>query len=151
MINNHGNHGAPINTNLPDPPKARDWIRHLAGLLPFAIALAIVIVASVILPKWLKKGGADDLRGVPEQTSIGVVTQELDNPGHFGGGSVFNAVALQFAGHQVFWDLPPTSAWKPMIGEMVEVHYRVGRTGSHVVHIDSVQWGTAMDPKYRKP
>jgi hypothetical protein len=38
-----------------------------------------------------------------------------------------------------------------MIGEMVEVHYRVGRTGSHVVHIDSVQWGTAMDPKYRKP
>jgi len=141
---------APQNTKLPDPLKATDWVKHISGLIPFAIAIALIIVAFIVLPKWLRDRNIDDFRGVPVQTSAGTVEQVLDNPGHFGGGGVFNAVVIDVDGHKVYWDLPPNSQWKPMIGEIAEVHYRVGKSAGHVVHIDSVQWGTSMDPDYRK-
>lgn len=137
-------------SQLPDAPKSPEWVRHIPGLTPFVIALAVVVGLTIFLPRYLKRVAVDDLRGVPEQTSSGVVRQCLDDPWHFGGGGPFNAVVLEFNRHQVYWDLPETSAWKPMIGELVEVHYRVGRTGNHIVHIDSVQWGTSMDPQFRK-
>ena len=138
-------------TTKPDLPKAIDWLRHLPGLLPFIIAITIVITVSLTLPGWLHQQQVDDLRGVPVQTSSGVVRQLLDNPGNPGGGSAFNAVTIDLGGRQVYWNLPPGSLWKPMIGEIVEVRYRIGKTGSHVIHVDSVQWGTEMDPQYRKP
>ena len=139
----------PQNAKLPDLPKPVDWVNRLPGLLPFAIALAVILAAAFILPNYLRRQAADDLKGVPMQTSAGIVRQCLDDPGHLGGGSVFNAVVIDIGGRQVFWDLPNTSFWKPMIGEMVEVHYRVGKSASHVIHIDYVQWGKAMDPEYR--
>jgi hypothetical protein len=142
--------GAPQNTKLPDLPKPDDWVKHLPGLIPFAIVLALVIFGFVTVPKWLRDRDRDDFRGVPVHTSAGTVEQLLDNPGHFGGAGVFNAVVIEVDGHKVYWDLPPHSQWKPMIGEIAEVRYRVGKSGSHVVHIDSVQWGTSMDPQYRK-
>jgi len=142
--------GAPQNTNLPDHPKARDWVKHISGLVPFAITLALVITGFVVLPQWLRDNDRDDFRGVAVHTSAGTVEQLLDNPGHFGGGGVFNAVVINVDGHKVYWDLPPSSQWKPMIGEIAEVHYRVGKSAGHVVHIDSVQWGASMDPDYRK-
>jgi len=124
------NRDAPLNTNLPDPPKAVDWIRHRAGLIPGLLGVAIVIAVAATLPSYLHRLQADDLRGVPETTSAGVVTYLLDDPGHPGGGGPFNAVVLRFDGHKAFWDLPPTSKWKPMIGEVVEVHYRVDNSGN---------------------
>ena len=139
-----------VNTKLPDPPKAGDFLTHLPGLVPGAVVLALIIAGCLILPKWLHRSAVDDLRGVPVQTSPGIVRQLLDDPGHSGGGTVFNAVVIEINGRQVFWDLPPTSVWRPMIGELVEVHYRVGRGGSHVVHVDSVQWGTLMDTQFKK-
>src|SRR5580704_15581485 len=105
--------GAPINTKLPDPPKAIDWVRNLSGLIPFAIVLALIIAAALILPHWLRSTADGDLRGVPEQTSEGIVRQLLDDPGHPGGGGVFNSVVIEFAQHKVYWDLPPISKWRP--------------------------------------
>jgi len=142
--------GAPQNTKLPDPPTSGDWAKHISGLIPFAIAIALVIIAFVTVPKWLRDKDLDDFRGVPMQTSTGTVEQLLDDPGHFGGGGVFNAVVINVDGRKVYWDLPPHSQWKPMIGEIAEVHYQVGKSAAHMVRIDSVQWGAAMDPEYRK-
>jgi hypothetical protein len=54
-----------------------------------------------------------------------------------GGGGLFNAVTVAFAGRQSYYALPLESRWKPRFHQNVRVTYRVGRR-SGTVHVDAV-------------
>ena len=90
-----------------------------------------------ILPRWLRGRERADFAGVTVQTAPGKVTAIQISPVSSGGGSLFNAVNLEFANHIAYYALPPESRWKPRSGQAVVVRYQIGRQ-TRMVHIDTV-------------
>lgn len=90
-----------------------------------------------VLPRWLHSREQADYAGVATQTVPGKVTALQISPVSSGGGSLFNAVNLEFAGHVAYYALPPESRWSPQRGQNVVVTFRTGRR-TQAVEIDSV-------------
>ena len=103
----------------------------LAGCALFLIGLLGV------LPAWLRAEARADFAGAPLQTAPGTVATIQISPVSQGGGGLFNAVTVTFAGRELYYALPPTSRWQPKRGALVTVVYRVGRK-SRSVQIVSV-------------
>ncbi|BDI29025.1 hypothetical protein CCAX7_10760 [Capsulimonas corticalis] len=116
-----------------------------------AIAGAALLIAGIVwgVPFLARRAAAGDLSGVPAQTASGSVRDINVAVGHAGGGGMHNAVTLEFAHRKVFYILPETSRWIPVIGEPVLVRYRVGRN-SGVAQIDSVT-STSPAAKWAPP
>lgn len=85
-----------------------------------------------VLPRWLHGREAADFAGAALQTAPGRVTALQISPVSTGGGSLFNAVNLAFAGHAAYYALPPESRWKPRSGQPVTVRFQVGRRSGRV-------------------
>ncbi len=90
-----------------------------------------------VLPAWLRAQAQADFAGAALQTAPGTVATIQISPVSQGGGGLFNAVTVAFAGREIYYALPPTSQWKPKRGASVVVAYRVGQK-SGAVHIESV-------------
>lgn len=107
------------------------------GWLAFLVILVALAGLYVGVPAFLKHVAANDLRGIPERTAAGVVTNLQSIPNNPGGGDDWNAVDIRFDGRKMFYSLPRQSRWSPLPQEPVTVRYRIGRSG--VVQIDSVE------------
>lgn len=109
------------------------------AIAAFAGCALILVGLLAILPAWLRGQDRADFAGVTVQTASGTVTSVQISPVTQGGGGLFNGVTVEFAQHQAYYALPPSSHWQPKPFEKtpVTVKYRVGRnTGA--VHVDSV-------------
>lgn len=118
-----------------------DWRQFLKLDLKAAAALigcALFLIGFLaLLPRWLRGQDQADFAGVAAQTAAGKVTAIQISPVSTGGGGLFNAVNIAFAGHAAYYALPPESHWNPRPNQAVVVVYRVGRQ-TKMVHIDSV-------------
>jgi hypothetical protein len=103
--------------------------------------LAVVVLLLGVLPAWLHHREAADYAGAAEKTAPGYVSLVTISPVSQGGGGLFNAVAVTFAGRQHYYALPPRSRWDPIYGQPVTVSFRVGRSGD--VQVDDVRPDTA--------
>lgn len=117
--------------------------RKAAATLLGCVLFVVLLVG--VLPAWLHRDAAADFAGASERTASGIVSLVTISPISTGGGDIFNAVDVLFAGHQAYYALPPQSRWKPIFHEPVTVRYRVGRSGR--IQVDSV---TPL-PKPKKP
>ncbi|MBV9849977.1 MAG: hypothetical protein JO250_09930 [Armatimonadetes bacterium] len=109
--------------------------RGAAATLIGSIVFIVLLLGA--LPRWLHGREAEDYRGVAAQTAPGIVSTVTISPISRGGGGLFNGVNVTFAGHRVYYALPPESQWKPDYGQRVMVTYRVGRQ-SGIVRVDDV-------------
>ncbi len=109
--------------------------RRAAGALLGCLLVVVLLVG--VLPLWLHGREAADYAGAAERTAPGTVSLVTISPVSQGGGGLFNAVAVTFAGHQHYYALPPRSRWDPIYGQAVSVTYRVGRSGA--VRVDDVR------------
>jgi len=106
--------------------------------LAAAACAGFLILLLGVLPAWLRSQDRADFSAAARQTTSGRVTVCQISPVSSGGGGLYNAVNVEFAGRQAYYALPPTSDWKPIFHQKVLVTYRVGtRTG--LVHVDSVK------------
>ena len=106
----------------------------IAVFVGCALMLAGLLVA---LPAWLRGQERSDFAGTAARTAPGVVTICEISPVSQGGGGLFNAVTVAFAGRQNYYAIPPTSKWVPKFHQNVRVTYRIGRqTGA--VRVDAV-------------
>jgi hypothetical protein len=108
--------------------------RAAAALLGCLAAVGLLLGA---LPWWLHHREAADYAGAAEQTAPGYVSLVTISSVSQGGGGLFNAVAVTFAGRQHYYALSPRSRWDPVYGQTVTVAYRVGRSGA--VRVDDVR------------
>ena len=106
----------------------------IAAIVGCALMLVGLLVA---LPAWLRGQERADFAGTAARTAPGVVTVCQISPVSQGGGGLFNAVTVAFAGRQSYYALPLESRWKPRFHQNVRVTYRVGRR-SGTVHVDAV-------------
>jgi hypothetical protein len=90
-----------------------------------------------LLPMWLHRQSMIDYAGTVKKTVPGYVSLVTISPVSQGGGSLFNAVAVTFAGYQHYYALPPQSRWDPIYGQHVTVTYQIGHSGD--VQVDDVQ------------
>lgn len=121
-----------------EPVEWRKFLRFDAKSAAVWIGCTLFLIGFLaVLPHWLRERQQADFAGVAAQTAPGKVTALQISPVSTGGDSLFNAVNLAFAGHAVYYALPPTSHWKPRPNQPVLVVFRVG-SRSHSVHIDSV-------------
>ncbi len=121
-----------------EPVDWRKFIQFDAKSAAVLIGCALFLIGFlVVLPRWLNGREQADFAGVAAQTAPGKVTAIQISPVSTGGGGLFNAVNLAFAGHSVYYALPPESRWKPRSGQPVAVVFRVGRE-TKMVHVDSV-------------
>ena len=129
-----------MHQDLP-PMEPVDWRRFYQLDVKAAAVLigcALFLIGFLaILPHWLADRDRADFAGAAVQTAPGTVTMRQISPVSSGGGGLFNAANLSFAGHSAFYALPPESRWNPRSGQDVVVTFRVGRI-SKMVHIDSV-------------
>ena len=100
-------------------------------------SLVFVLLLLGVLPYWLHGREAADYQGVPTQTAPGIVSTVTISPTSQGGGGLFNAINVTFAGHRVYYALPPESHWQPKYEDPVTVTYRVGKQ-SGLIHVDAV-------------
>jgi len=110
-----------------------DW-RALLGFdakaaLAFAGCALVLIGLLGILPRWLARQERADFAGATTQTAPGRVTVCQISPVSQGGGGLFNAVNVAFAGRESYYALPPESKWLPKFGQNVIVTYRIGHSG----------------------
>ena len=105
-------------------------IAAIAGCTLFLIGLLAV------LPAWLRAQDRNDFAGTALRTDPGTVIICQISPVSQGGGSLFNAVTVEFGKRQAYYALPPSSLWKPAFHQNVWVNYRVGRSG--IVRVESV-------------
>jgi hypothetical protein len=106
--------------------------------LAAAACVGFLILLLGVLPAWLRGQDRADFAAATPQTAPRRVTVCQISPVSSGGGGLYNAVNVEFAGRQVYYALPSTSDWKPIFHQKVLVTYRVGtRTG--LVHVDSVK------------
>ena len=119
-----------------------DWrqLLHWDGKGAAALAGCVLVVTLLVgaLPAWLRGQERADFAGASAQTVPGRVTVCQISPVSQGGGGLYNAVNVEFAGRQAYYALPPTSDWKPIFHQKVTVTYRVG-TRSGLVRVDSVK------------
>jgi hypothetical protein len=121
-----------------EPVDWRKFLQFDAKSAAVLIGCALFLVGFLaVLPRWLRGREHADFAGVAAQTVQGKVTAIQISPVSTGGGGLFNAVNLAFAGHAAYYALPPESRWKPRSGQPVRVVFRVGRQ-TKMVHVDSV-------------
>ncbi len=119
-----------------------EWreLLHWDGKAALAAAACILFLTLLlgVLPAWLRGQDRADFAAAVRQTVPGQVTICQISPVSSGGGGLYNAVNVEFAGRQAYYALPPTSDWKPIFHQKVLVTYRLG-TRSGLVHVDSVK------------
>ena len=103
-----------------------------------AACVGFLVLLLGVLPTWLRGQDRADFAAAAPRTVPGQVTVCQISPVSSGGGGLYNAVNVEFAGRQAYYALPPTSDWKPIFHQKVQVTYRVG-THSGLVHVDSVK------------
>ncbi len=118
-----------------------EWrqLLHFDGKAVAALAgCALFLIGFLgILPSWLRAQEKADFGTAARQTAPGTVATVQISPVSQGGGGLFNAVTVAFAGREIYYALPPSSRWNPKRGDRVDVTYRVGRK-SGKVRIESV-------------
>ena len=121
-----------------EPVDWRHFFQFDAKSAAVLIGCALFLIGLLaVLPRWLRARERADFAGVTALAVPGTVTAIQISPVTTGGGSLFNAVNLAFAGHVAYYALTPESHWKPRSGQSVVVVFRVGRN-TKMVHIDKV-------------
>ena len=122
------------------------WDRHArriglpdvkAGYALIGIALLLFTMLWVV-PRFFNRAAAKDLNGVPLLTAPGVINQTYMSVNTGSGDLLRHTFKITFAGIAAAYHEPITSKWVPKVGDVVLVHYRIGRN-SGLPRIDDVE------------